>query len=293
MATIIDGKSIAESILQEIKEKSFRLKEEKGIQPGLAFLLVGENPASHVYVRMKGKACDQCGFHSVTIQLPETTSEVDVLSQIDRWNIDPDIHGILVQMPLPKHIDEAKVIEAIRPSKDVDGFHPKNVGNLVIGKKGFRPCTPAGIQELLKRANVKTEGKHVVVVGRSNIVGKPIANMLVQKAPHANAIVTMCHTAAKNISVHTKRADILIAAMGAPEAITGDMVKKNCVVIDVGVNRVDDAANPKGYKLVGDVHFESVREKASLITPVPGGVGPMTIAMLMQNTYLAASGGWK
>ena len=290
MATLIDGKAIADSILAEITSKTKILKEKRGITPGLAFLIIGDNPASHVYVKMKGKACNQCGFHSVTVMLSEKASEAEVLSQIDRWNIDPDIHGILVQMPVPKQINEGKVIESIKAAKDVDGFHPKNVGRLVTGQRGFRPCTPAGIQELLIRSNVKIEGKHVVVVGRSNIVGKPIANILLQKAPNANAVVTICHTGAKNISSHTKRADILIAAMGRPEAITGEMVKKNCVVIDVGVNRIEDPKSAKGYRLVGDVHFESVSKKASFITPVPGGVGPMTIAMLMQNTFLAATG---
>lgn len=289
-AKIIDGKAIADDIISEIKLKTKDLISQREIIPGLAFLLIGDNPASQVYVKMKGKACDECGFHSTTEALPASVPEDEVLGLIDRWNIDPDIHGILVQMPLPKHIDEAKIIEAIRARKDVDGFHLKNVGRLVTGQKGFRPCTPAGIQELLVRSNIPIEGRHVVVVGRSNIVGKPIANMLLQKAEHANAVVTVCHTGAKDISVHTKRADILIAAMGKPEAIKGDMIRKGCVVIDVGVNRIPDKRKPKGYRIVGDVHFKSVAAKASAITPVPGGVGPMTIAMLMRNTYLAAAG---
>ncbi len=290
MATLIDGKAIADTIIEEVRAKTAALAAQKEITPGLAFLLVGDNPSSHIYVRMKGKACERCGFHSVTVALPADAPERQVLDQIDRWNIDPDIHGILVQMPLPSHINEGKVIEAIHPRKDVDGFHPVNVGRLVAGQKCFRPCTPAGIQELLLRSGVDPSGKHVVVVGRSNIVGKPAAIILLQKARGANAIVTVAHTGAKDLSLHTKRADILIAAMGKAEAITGDMLSEGCVVIDVGVNRVEDPSQPKGYRLAGDVHFASAAEKASLITPVPGGVGPMTIAMLMENTYRSAAG---
>lgn len=290
MATLIDGKGIAETIIEEVRGKTILLAAQKGVTPGLAFLLVGDNPASQVYVRMKGRMCDRCGFHSVTIALPADASERQVLEQIDRWNIDPDIHGILVQMPLPSHINEGKVIEAIHPRKDVDGFHPVNVGRLVAGQKCFRPCTPAGIQELLIRSGVDPSGRHVVVVGRSNIVGKPAAIIFLQKARWANAIVTVAHTAAADLSVYTKRADILIAAMGKAEAITGDMIREGCVVIDVGMNRVEDPSDPRGYRLTGDVHFASAAKKASLITPVPGGVGPMTIAMLMDNTYHSAAG---
>ncbi len=289
MAKIIDGKAIAETIKQEVAEKTRLLKETKGVTPGLAFLLVGENPASQVYVRMKGKACEKVGFHSVTLEKAEDVAQDEVLDTISDWNRDPAIHGILVQLPLPSHIDENAVIEAIEPRKDVDGFHPVNMGKLLIGVPALRPCTPAGIQELLIRTNVELRGKHVVVVGRSNIVGKPIANMLLQKRPHANAIVTVCHTGAENISVYTRQADVLIAAMGRPEVITGAMLKPGCVVIDVGVNRVEDPSREKGYRLAGDVDFASAEPVASAITPVPGGVGPMTIAMLMQNTYQAAA----
>ncbi len=289
MAKIIDGKAIAETIKQEVAERTRRLKEANGLTPGLAFLLVGENPASQVYVRMKGKACEKVGFHSVTLEKPANISQREVLEIIGNWNRDPAIHGILVQLPLPSRIDENAVIEAIDPRKDVDGFHPVNMGKLVVGVPALRPCTPAGIQELLIRTNVELRGKHVVVVGRSNIVGKPIANMLLQKKPHANAIVTVCHTAAEDIAMYTRQADVLIAAMGRPEVITGNMVKPGCVVIDVGVNRVDDPTREKGYRLAGDVDFASVEPVASAITPVPGGVGPMTIAMLMQNTYQAAA----
>ncbi len=283
--TLIDGKKIAKEIRFELKEKVFDLRQKYGTVPGLAAVLVGENPASQVYVRMKQRACEEVGIYSVVEKLPAETSEEDLISLIERFNSDKKINGILVQLPLPEHISENKIIETISPSKDVDGFHPVNMGNLVIGKETFYPCTPYGILELLKRYRIETKGKHVVVVGRSNIVGKPVANMLLQKKEGANAIVTVCHSAAKDLKKYTATADILIAAIGRPKFITADMVKDGVVIIDVGINRVEDKSTEKGYKLVGDVDFEEVSRKASFITPVPGGVGPMTIAMLLQNTY--------
>ena len=235
----------------------------------------------------KIKACGIIGFNSKTEKLSADISEEKLLSIVESYNNNPDFHGILVQLPLPKHIDEDKVIEAISPKKDVDGFHPISVGNLVIGKETFLSCTPAGIQELLKRYKIETKGKHVVVLGRSNIVGKPIANILLQKKDYANSIVTVCHSAAKDVSYYTKQADILIAAIGRANFVTADMVKDGVVVVDVGINRVEDASRKKGYRVVGDVDFENVSPKCSFITPVPGGVGPMTIAMLLKNTYEA------
>lgn len=288
--TIIDGKKISQEIKSEVKEAAEKLKREKGITPGLAFILVGDNPASQSYVKSKGKACEELGLYSVTERVPDSISETELLAMVRRFNADEKIHGILVQLPLPKHINEQKVIESISPSKDVDGFHPINVGKLMIGIETFYPCTPYGIVELLKRYNINPSGKHVVVVGRSNIVGKPIANMLVQKKEWANAIVTVAHTAAKDISQYTKQADILIAAIGRPKAITKKMVKAGAVIIDVGINRIEDASTKTGTRLVGDVDFDGVKEVASAITPVPGGVGPMTIAMLMVNTLKAAQG---
>jgi methylenetetrahydrofolate dehydrogenase (NADP+) / methenyltetrahydrofolate cyclohydrolase len=288
IAKIIDGKTISKQIQQELKVKTGSFREETGIVPGLAFILVGENPASQVYVKMKGKACAEVGFYSVTKELPTDISQQELVKLIDAFNHDPKIHGILTQLPLPDHIDEAAVIESIDPRKDVDGFHPINVGKLLIGLNTFRPCTPAGIQELLIRSKIDPAGKHVVVVGRSNIVGKPIANILVQKMKWANAVVTICHTGAKDLSYFTKQADILIAAVGKAEVITGDMLKQGVVVIDVGVNRVEAPGSEKGYKLVGDVDFDSAKSVAEAITPVPGGVGPMTIAMLLANTLQAA-----
>ncbi len=285
---IIDGKAISKQIRQELKQQTETFHHETGILPGLAFILVGENPASQVYVKMKGKACAEVGFYSVTRELSADISQEELVKLIDGFNNDPKIHGILTQLPLPEHIDEAAVIESIDPEKDVDGFHPINVGKLLIGLNTFRPCTPAGIQELLIRSNIDPAGKHVVVVGRSNIVGKPIGNILVQKRKWANAVVTICHTGAKDLSYYTRQADILVAAVGKAEVITGDMLKEGVVVIDVGVNRVDDPGSEKGYKLVGDVHFESAEKVASAITPVPGGIGPMTIAMLLSNTLQAA-----
>ncbi len=290
MPLIIDGKIVSNYILNELGKKTKELKEKKGITPGLALLLVGDNPASKVYVNSKKKACEVLGYFSLVEHLPEDTTEAKVLNLIDQWNNDQCIHGILVQLPLPKQINELKVTLRIKPSKDVDGFHPENFGRLVIGLPGLFPCTPAGIVELLKYYKIETYGKHVVVVGRSNIVGKPIANMLYQKEPFANAIVTICHTAARDIRHFTSQADILIVAAGKPCFVTSDFVKKGAVVVDVGINRIPDPNSPKGYKLVGDVDFDSVATKTFAITPVPGGVGPMTIAMLMKNTFLAASG---
>lgn len=287
-AVIIDGKKIAEEIRSEVKAETERLKQTKGLTPGLAFILVGDNPASHVYVRMKGKACEEMGFFSVTDRMPADTPERALLERIRELNDDPKIHGILVQLPLPRQIDETRVLESITPSKDVDGFHPYNVGKLVIGEGTLKPCTPAGIQELLIRSGNDPAGKHVVVVGRSNIVGKPLANILLQKQPGANAVVTVVHTGAPDLRRYTRDADILIAAMGKAESITGEMLKKGVVVIDVGTNRVVDPSTKNGYRIVGDVHFASASKVAKAITPVPGGVGPMTIAMLMKNTLAAA-----
>lgn len=262
---------------------------ERGIRPGLALLLVGDNPASQVYVRSKAKACQEVGFLSVVEHLPAETPQQTVLEYIRRWNQSPEIHGILVQLPLPRHIEEQEVLLAIDPRKDVDGFHPENVGRLVLGLPGFVPCTPAGILELLRRYVGPLAGKHVVVVGRSNIVGKPVANLLFQKTPDANAVVTICHTGARDLVPFTRQADVLIVAMGVAGAIGAEHVKEGAVVIDVGINRVVDPATGK-ERLVGDVRFEEVFPKVSAITPVPGGVGPMTIAMLLWNTYRAATG---
>jgi methylenetetrahydrofolate dehydrogenase (NADP+)/methenyltetrahydrofolate cyclohydrolase len=284
----IEGKPVAEQIKNEVRDGVAQLLKDKGVRPGLGVILVGEDPASQTYVNSKGKACADLGMHSETLRLPAETSEAVVIAQVNAWNADPRIHGILVQMPLPKHINEQRVIETIDPRKDVDGFHPVNVGRLVIGMECLRPCTPAGIQELLVRSGNDPAGKHVVVVGRSNIVGKPIANILLQKAKGANAVVTIAHTGMKDITPFIRQADILIAAVGKPESITGGMLKPGCVVIDVGINRIVDPSVPKGYRNVGDVHFASASEVASAITPVPGGVGLMTIAMLMQNTLVAA-----
>lgn len=286
-ARIISGTQIAAQIREEIKKETDRLRETRGVIPGLVTILVGQNPASVSYVTGKQRTAKELGFHSIQDNQPEDVSEQKVLSLIDRYNKDASIHGILVQLPLPKHIDETKVLYAIDPNKDVDGFHPVNIGRLVIGEAVFFPCTPYGIQQLLIRNGVATDGAEVVVVGRSNIVGKPIANMMLQKGKGANATVTVCHTGTKDLAFHTKRADILIVAAGRPKAITEDMVKDGAVVIDVGVNRIGMTAEGKA-RLAGDVDFEAVKEKASAITPVPGGVGPMTITMLMLNTLKAA-----
>ena len=284
---LIDGKKVAADIRSELKDKISQLKAEGKNVPGLVAIIVGEDPASQIYVASKGKACEEIGMRTKTEKLSADISEAELLTLIQSYNQNKDYHGILVQLPLPKHINEDKVIETISHKKDVDGFHPISVGNLVIGKDTFASCTPAGIQELLIRYKIETKGKHVVVVGRSNIVGKPIANIMLQKADGANSIVTIVHSAAKDISYYTKQADILIAAIGKAEMIKADMVKDGVAVIDVGINRVDDPTKAKGYRIVGDVDFENVSKKASFITPVPGGVGPMTIAMLLSNTYKA------
>jgi len=284
---LIDGKAIAEQIHAETKAEVGKLAARK-VQPGLALVRVGEDPASVVYVGAKGKACERLGIHSQNFILPEATSQPELLALIDTLNKSPRFHGILVQSPLPKQINEELIFQTVSPAKDVDGFHPINVGKLLMGETdGFWPCTPAGIQQLLIRSGVQIEGSHVVVVGRSNIVGKPVAAILMQKAKHADATVTVCHSRTRNLPEVTRTADILVAAMGRPKAITADMVRDGAVVIDVGVNRIPDASRPKGERLVGDVDFDAVKEKAAKITPVPGGVGPMTIAMLLHNTVQA------
>jgi len=286
MAEIINGKEIAKEIREEIRREVAEMKEETGRIPGLAVILVGEDPASEVYVRMKDKACKQAGINSFQHRLPKETTQGELQRLIENLNNDPRTNGILVQLPLPDQIDEGKIIESISPEKDVDGFHPVNVGRLLMGEEGFVPCTPMGIMELLRRSNNSPEEKHVVVVGRSNIVGKPIAMMLVQKKKGANATVTICHTRTRDLASTTRQADILIVSTGKPSTISADMVKEGAVVIDVGVNQI--GVNPGGKRLLaGDVDFDSVKEKVSAITPVPGGVGPMTIAMLLKNTLQA------
>jgi methylenetetrahydrofolate dehydrogenase (NADP+)/methenyltetrahydrofolate cyclohydrolase len=289
-ARIIDGNAIGKAIREELRSEVADLAA-RGVTPGLTVVIVGEDPASQVYVRMKGKAASELGMKSDTVRLPATTSEADLLALIDRLNADRAVHGILVQMPLPKPLRGEVVIDRVDPRKDVDGFHPVNVGKLVIGDRtGFRPCTPAGVLELLMRSDADPWGRHAVIVGRSMIVGRPVANMLMQKVRGGNATVTVCHTGtpAGDMPRFTRQADILVVAAGAPEVIGGDMVKPGAVVIDVGVNRVEDPACEKGYRLVGDVKFAEASEVAAAITPVPGGVGPMTIAMLMKNTVQAA-----
>ncbi|MDD5225290.1 MAG: tetrahydrofolate dehydrogenase/cyclohydrolase catalytic domain-containing protein [bacterium] len=286
-AKVILGTEVAKEIREELKEEVSFLKDKYGITPGLVTILVGENPASVSYVTGKQKAAKELGFHSIQDTQPADISEARLLELVDKYNRDKDIHGILVQLPLPRQINETRVLYAIDPKKDVDGFHPVNLGKLMIGEADFLPCTPAGIQQLLIRAGVQTDGAEVVVVGRSNIVGKPIANILVQKAAGANATVTICHTRTRDLAAHTRRADILIVAAGKPKAVTVDMVRPGAAVIDVGVNRIGMTTEGKA-KLCGDVDFEAVKEVASVITPVPGGVGPMTITMLMSNTVKAA-----
>lgn len=286
-ARIIDGKKIAEAIRLELKGEVEALAKRR-ITPGLAVVIVGDDPASHVYVNAKHKACGELGIASWVHRLPADASEKKVLNLVEKLNGDPKVHGILVQSPPPKHIDENKIINAIDPNKDVDGFHPINVGKALIGEPGFLPCTPHGCQELLMRSGNDPAGKHVAIVGRSNIVGKPLAAILVQKAKGANATVTICHSRTRNLAKFTQQADIVIAAIGVPEFITGRMVREGAVVIDVGVNRIPDASKKSGTRLVGDVAFASVAKKAKAITPVPGGVGPMTITMLMKNTVIAA-----
>ena len=287
-ARLIDGTAIGKQIREELKAEVAGLRS-RGVVPGLTVVLVGEDPASQVYVRMKGKAADELGMKSDTMRLPAATPEADLLALLDRLNADRAVHGILVQLPLPGHMDASKVLLRMKPEKDVDGFHPVNVGKLVIGDRtAFRPCTPAGVQELLVRSGADPGGKHVVVVGRSLIVGRPVANILMQKAPGANATVTVAHTGTHDLPSITRQGEILVVAAGRPEVIRGDMIRPGAVVIDVGVNRVADPAAKNGYRLVGDVNFAEAVEVASQITPVPGGVGPMTIALLMKNTVQAA-----
>ncbi len=286
-AQIIDGKQVAAEIRADLAQRIQTLQQQHGVTPGLATVLVGDNPASVSYVTAKGKACNELGMQSFQHTLPASTSQHELLELVAQLNRNPDVHGILVQLPLPEHINETTVLYSIDPNKDVDGFHPVNVGRLLIGEELFPPCTPAGIQELIIRSGTPTDGAEVVVVGRSNIVGKPIAVMMLQKKPGANATVTVCHTRTRNMAEHTRRADILIVAAGKPNAITADMVKPGATVIDVGVNRIGFSESGKA-KLVGDVDFEAVKQVAGKITPVPGGVGPMTITMLLRNTLRAA-----
>ena len=284
-AVVIDGKQVAADVRAEVAEKVAELKK-KGVAPCLAVILVGENPASVSYVTGKQKALAEVGMTDRSVHLPESTTEAELLKLIDELNKDDSVHGILVQLPLPKHINEEKVIMAISPEKDVDGFHPVSVGNLMIGRPGFLPCTPHGIIVLLKKAGIETSGKHAVVIGRSNIVGKPVSILLARK--DVNCTVTMCHTGTKNMAEITRQADIIVVASGHPHTLTGDMVKEGAVVIDVGVNRIPDSSKKSGFRLIGDCDFDDLKEKTSFITPVPGGVGPMTIAMLMQNTLESA-----
>jgi len=287
-AELIDGRAIAKKVRAEVAERARKLVA-RGVRPGLAVVMVGDDPASAVYTTAKAKAAEEAGMYSLNVRLPADTSQADLLSRVDALNADPKIHGILIQMPLPAQIDPDTVIRRINPAKDVDGFHPVNVGKMLIGERdGFISCTPAGIQVLLKESGVKTPGKNCVVIGRSNIVGKPMAALMMQNNENANCTVTVCHRHTADLKSHTRAADILIVAAGRARIVTADMVKPGAVVIDVGTNRVADARSKSGTKLVGDVDFESVREVASKITPVPGGVGPMTIAMLMSNTVRAA-----
>jgi methylenetetrahydrofolate dehydrogenase (NADP+)/methenyltetrahydrofolate cyclohydrolase len=288
-AQLIDGKAIAADVRRSVGERVTELKES-GIEPCLAVMLVGENPASRVYVGMKQRAADEVGIRTVDERLSPDTAQADILAILDDWNADPGVHGILVQLPLPDQIDERTVMERIRPEKDVDGFHPINVGRMTSGDPdAFRPCTPAGVQVMLEHIGYDPSGRHAVIVGRSNIVGRPMAAILSQKGPYANATVTMAHSRTADLGAITRQAELLVVAVGRPESVTADMVSEGAVVIDVGVNRVDDPSTPKGYRLVGDVAFDEVAEKASWITPVPGGVGPMTIAMLLSNTATAAA----
>ena len=286
-ANILDGKALAEEIRGEVAIGVAEMQQKHSITPGLAAVLVGDDPASAIYVRNKRRACDEVGMVSNTILLPTDSTNEQVLAQVQALNNDPRFHGILVQLPLPVQVDERLIMESLDPSKDVDGLHPFNVGKLVQGRADFVPGTPAGIQQILLRSGHDPAGANVVVCGRSDIVGKPMAILLMQRADGANATVTICHTRTKNMADITRQADILVSAIGSPNVITADMVKEGAVVIDVGINRVDDDSRKSGYRLVGDVNFEAVSEKASAITPVPGGVGPMTIAMLLVNTLTA------
>ena len=286
-AQIIDGKQVAAGIRAELKDEVAKLKR-RGVTPGLGVILVGDDPASVSYVTGKERACDEVGIYSDHNHLAAETSQAELKDVIDRLNADSKVHGILVQLPLPKHLKESEAIFAIDPSKDVDGIHPVSVGKMVTGERAFLSCTPHGVLQLLLRSGVKIEGSHVVIVGRSNLVGRPLANMLIQKKPTGNATVTICHTRTKDVGRYTRQADIVVAAVGRPGTITADMVRDGAVVIDVGVTRVEDATKKAGFRLVGDVDFDAVKEKASLITPVPGGVGPMTITMLLYNTVESA-----
>jgi methylenetetrahydrofolate dehydrogenase (NADP+)/methenyltetrahydrofolate cyclohydrolase len=287
MAQLIDGRAIAEKVYGQLRGEIAELKA-RGITPGLAVVLVGEDPASRAYVRSKDKMCRDLGLHSVKLELPAETTQEELLARVAELNLDASIHGILVQSPPPKQIDEAAIVRALDPMKDVDGFHPLNVAKLALGEEsGFVPCTPLGCQRLLVESGIEIAGAHVVVLGRSMIVGKPVAMLLMQKAPHANATVTVLHSRSRNLAEITRSADIIIAAIGQAGFVKAQHVREGAVVIDVGINRVDDVAAPRGYRLVGDVAFEEVAAKAAAITPVPGGVGPMTIAMLMTNTVKA------
>lgn len=287
-AEIIDGKTLAATMRDEIKAKTAQLKAETGVTPGLGVILVGDDPASRSYVTAKERALEEAGMHSVDLRLPATTTQAELIAVVEKLNHDPKVHGILVQLPLPKGLDEDAVIRAIAPEKDVDGFTPVNVGKMLIGQPCYLPCTPHGIIQMLLRSGTETNGAHAVVVGRSNIVGKPVAALLARKAEGGNATVTLCHTGTKDLAAFTRQADILVVASGRPNTVTGDMVKPGAVVIDVGVNRVPCETTKTGYRLCGDCDFDSVAAVASKITPVPGGVGPMTITMLLENTYQAA-----
>ncbi|MEW6751487.1 MAG: bifunctional methylenetetrahydrofolate dehydrogenase/methenyltetrahydrofolate cyclohydrolase FolD [Candidatus Latescibacterota bacterium] len=287
-ARILDGNQVAQQMREEMRDEVERLQREHQVTPGLAVVLVGDNPASISYVKGKRKACDEIGIHSVEHKFGADLPEADLLRLVGELNRDPKIHGILVQLPLPRQINENKVLNAIDPSKDIDGFHPVNLGKMVVGEECFLPCTPHGVQQLLLRSGIEVQGKHVVVVGRSNIVGKPVANILLQKKAGANATVTVCHTGTKDMAHFTRQAQILIVAAGRPQTITADMVAPGAVVVDVGVNRIPDPTKKSGFRLVGDVDYEGVCAVASAISPVPGGVGPMTITMLLHNTIQSA-----
>ena len=287
-AKVIDGSQLAAEVRAEVAAGVQELSARTGVTPGLAAVLVGEDPASAIYVRNKGRACQEAGILSKTFHLGVTTSQEQIMGLVQELNADTRFHGILVQLPLPPHLDERQVLLAMDPNKDVDGLHPLNGGRLLEGHPRFVPATPAGVQQMLIRSGYDPSGKHVVICGRSNIVGKPLATLLAQKAPGANATVTICHTGTADLAAMTRQADILVAAMGRPKAITADMVREGAVVIDVGINRVEDPTTRSGYRLVGDVDFEGVSQRAAAITPVPGGVGPMTIAMLLVNTLRAA-----
>lgn len=286
-AVLLDGKATSEAIRAELREQVAALAR-RGVQPGLAVILVGDNPASASYVKAKTRACAELGMAGETLTYPESVSHDELMARVRKLSADPRYHGILIQLPLPEHLDSPSLLEAVVPEKDVDCFHPRNVGCLLLGRPTYAPCTPAGIIELLVRNGINPGGKHVVIVGRSNIVGKPLSALLIQKSPHGNATVTVCHTGSGDLSRYTRSADILVAAMGKAEIITGAMIKPGAVVVDVGMNRIPDSSKKSGYRLVGDVQFETAKEVASAITPVPGGVGPMTVTMLLVNTVQSA-----